>query len=169
MKFYQFLMQESKKKYFDDLNKTLEEIMQKEEVFPKVENWFKAFKLCDLEEARVVIIGDYSINGLSLMTKESVTKQGILLLNSILTAGEKDIHKKIGWEEFTDASVKALDMSINPIIFVLWGTLANKKARLINKKHHKIIKTSFFDAFIEKKINKELKKLGQKEIEWEKK
>lgn len=109
----------------------------------------------------------------------SWTKQGILLLNTSLTvrAGEANSHSKIGWEIFTDNIIKQLNEKEKPIIFVLWGNNARSKKKIITNKKHYIIEgvhpsplsasRGFFGCnhFIE--INDILKRLGEKEINWQ--
>ena len=151
MKFYQFLMQEHQKKYFEKLNKKLDKYTT---IFPTPENWMKPFALCDLYQAKVIVMGeapstDGTADGLSLPGREDLAKNGSLLVNCIFTSGEKGPHKNIGWEVFTDALVKVLDMSSTPKVFILCGKSAKKKSRLINKLHHKIIIVeSHLDVFI---------------------
>lgn len=71
---------------------------------------------------------------------ESWASQGVLLLNSTLTvrAGAAGSHQGHGWEDFTDAILAHLGSSRRPIAFVLWGSSAKSKARLIAP-HHTII------------------------------
>jgi uracil-DNA glycosylase len=74
----------------------------------------------------------------------SWAKQGILLLNSVLTV-EKDkagSHAGRGWEEFTDTVIRKLNARAGAIIFVLWGNYARKKASLIDNKHHYILQSA---------------------------
>lgn len=71
-------------------------------------------------------------------------KQGVLLLNSILTV-EKDSplsHKNYGWEIFTDYLIGKLGSSDKPIVFILWGNYARSKKNLINNKNHLIIESA---------------------------
>ena len=73
----------------------------------------------------------------------SWTKQGVLLLNSIMTV-EKDkplSHVGKGWEIFTDNIIKELNKSDKPIIFVLWGSYARGKKELISNPIHHIIES----------------------------
>lgn len=68
-------------------------------------------------------------------------KQGVLLLNTILTvrAGQPTSHKGMGWETFTDAVIQCLNDKPKPVVFLLWGAHARKKAELItNPKHVKL-------------------------------
>ncbi len=65
-------------------------------------------------------------------------KQGVLLLNTVLTvrAHQANSHKGIGWEQFTDAVISAVDQQDRPIVFLLWGSPARaKKSMLHNPKH----------------------------------
>lgn len=71
-------------------------------------------------------------------------KQGVLLLNTVLTvrAHEANSHKEIGWEEFTDAAIRVLNEVDRPIVFMLWGAPAQKKARMLHNPKHLVLKTS---------------------------
>ena len=101
-------------------------------------------------------------------------KQGILLLNTVLTV-EKDkafSHRNHGWEIFTDKIIKELNKREKPIIFVLWGNPARSKKALITNKRHIIIESAhpsplsanrgFFGSKPFSKINKYL----DKPIKW---
>lgn len=105
--------------------------------------------------------------------------QGVLLLNSILTV-EKDkpaSHKNLGWEIFTDAIIKKLNQKKEPIVFILWGNFAKSKISLITNPNHYIISSShpspfscnygFFGSRPFSKTNEFLKKIKQKEINWQ--
>ncbi len=105
--------------------------------------------------------------------------QGVLLLNSILTV-EKDkpaSHKNLGWEIFTDAIIKKLNQKKEPIVFILWGNFAKSKISLITNPNHYIISSShpspfscnygFFGSRPFSKTNEFLKKINQKEINWQ--
>ena len=71
-------------------------------------------------------------------------KQGVLLLNTILTVEVHNplSHSKKGWEIFTDNVIRKLDKDSNPKVFVLWGNNAKKKEVLITNPNHYIITTS---------------------------
>ncbi|MGP3971917.1 uracil-DNA glycosylase [Streptomyces sp. 6N223] len=68
-------------------------------------------------------------------------RQGVLLLNAVLTvrAGEPGSHKSKGWEKFTDAVIRAVAARPDPAVFVLWGSYARKKARLVGDGRHAVI------------------------------
>ena len=69
---------------------------------------------------------------------EKWAKQGVLLLNTVLTvrAHKAYSHQGKGWEQFTDAVIKAVNEQDRPIVFILWGRPAqSKKVMLTNKKH----------------------------------
>jgi uracil-DNA glycosylase len=73
---------------------------------------------------------------------ERWTKQGVLLLNAILTVrdGQAGSHQNKGWETFTNASIKALSDKRENLVFLLWGKYAQQKEALIDSTKHKILK-----------------------------
>lgn len=109
---------------------------------------------------------------------ESWARQGVMLLNAILTvrAHNPGSHQNQGWERFTDAAIKALaDMREN-LIFMLWGSYAQSKAGIINPDNHHILKAphpspfsankGFFGCRHFSRANGILKELGLREIDW---
>lgn len=105
-------------------------------------------------------------------------KQGVLLLNSIMTV-EKDkplSHKDKGWEIFTDNIIKLLNEREKPVIFLLWGSFARSKKLLINLKKHYVIESAhpsplsayrgFFGSKPFSKINNILEKNHIEKINW---
>ncbi len=109
---------------------------------------------------------------------ESWAKEGVLLLNSVLTV-EKDkpaSHKNIGWEIFTDSIIKKLNERDKPIVFILWGNFAKSKKELITNPKHLVLTSShpspfsvnygFFGSKPFSKTNEFLRKNGIKEIDW---
>lgn len=68
-------------------------------------------------------------------------EQGVLLLNAVLTvrAGKAGSHAGAGWEEFTDAAIRALDARERRVVFVLWGAYARKKAALVRNPAHVVL------------------------------
>src|SRR5699024_11817759 len=63
-------------------------------------------------------------------------KQGVLLLNAVLTvrAGEAHSHQRIGWEQFTNEVIQTLNEKNTPIVYILWGRAAQLKEKLIDTK-----------------------------------
>ena len=105
-------------------------------------------------------------------------KQGVLLLNSIMTV-IKDrplSHKDKGWEIFTDNVIKKLGEREEPIVFILWGSYARSKKELIKNKKHMIIESvhpsplsanrGFFGSRPFSKANNFLEKNNMKKINW---
>lgn len=105
-------------------------------------------------------------------------EQGVLLLNTSLTVKEHDAnsHSNIGWETFTDRLVECLNEEKEGVIFVLWGSHAQRKGLNINLNKHFIIKSthpspfSAYRGFLGSKpfskINDILREKGEKEIDW---
>lgn len=106
-------------------------------------------------------------------------KQGVLLLNTVLTvrAHEANSHKGIGWETFTDAVIDVLGKEDRPIVFILWGSPAQKKAAGLKNPKHLILKAphpsplsayrGFFGSKPFSKTNEYLKANGLSEIDWQ--
>ena len=106
-------------------------------------------------------------------------KQGVLMLNTVLTvrAHEANSHRGIGWEEFTDAAIGALNSQDRPIVFILWGSPAQKKARMLNNPNHLILKAphpsplsayrGFFGSKPFSQANNFLKEHGLEPIDWQ--
>lgn len=103
--------------------------------------------------------------------------QGVLLLNAVLTvrAGQAGSHAKMGWEEFTDAAIRALNAKQERVVFVLWGAYARKKAKLITGEQHYIHESAhpsplsaraFFGTRPFSTVNKALSEAGEPEIDW---
>ena len=68
-------------------------------------------------------------------------KQGVLMLNTVLTvmAHQANSHRGIGWEEFTDAAIRILNEQDRPIVFILWGSPAQRKKTMLNNPKHLIL------------------------------
>ena len=105
-------------------------------------------------------------------------KQGVLLLNAVLTVEEHKptSHKDKGWETFTDDVIKIINDKSEPVVFILWGAYARDKKKLITNSHHLVIESAhpspfsarngFFGSKPFSKTNAFLKKNGIKEIDW---
>jgi uracil-DNA glycosylase len=107
----------------------------------------------------------------------SWARQGVLLLNAVLTVreGEPNSHKGKGWEKFTDAAIRAVAERPDPVVFVLWGGYAAKKEALIGPPHyvHRSAHPSplsarrgFFGSKPFTTINRELERAGKPSVEW---
>ncbi|MFX4233399.1 uracil-DNA glycosylase [Aliarcobacter butzleri] len=105
-------------------------------------------------------------------------KQGIMLLNTILTVeqGLPKSHHKLGWEIFTDNIIKYISDNKENVIFLLWGSPAISKTKLIDKNKHFILTAphpsplsvyrGFYGCKHFSKTNEILKKLNKEEIIW---
>lgn len=105
-------------------------------------------------------------------------KQGVLLLNSVLTVerGKANSHQGKGWEKFTDYVVAFLNQRTQPIIFVLWGAYAQKKGQCIDARKHFVLQSAhpsplsahrgFFGSKPFSKINHYLMSRHQPPIDW---
>ena len=110
---------------------------------------------------------------------KSWAEQGVLLLNSVLTveAGRAASHQGKGWERFTDAIIKLLNDQPRPIVFILWGAYAQRKAAFVDKTRHLVITSAhpsplsahngFLGSKPFSKANAFLIAHGQKPIDWQ--
>ena len=111
-------------------------------------------------------------------TLTSWAKQGVLLLNSVLTVREScpNSHKNKGWELITSKIIKLLSERKDPVIFLLWGANAIQLGKDIDRSRHYVLTCAhpsplsayngFFGCGHFNKTNEILRKLGKKEIEW---
>ena len=108
---------------------------------------------------------------------EPWAKQGVLLLNAILTVrhAEAASHSKIGWQEFTDAVIKTISDRCEGVVFLLWGNFARTKKDLIDiSKHHvleaahpsPLARGAFFGCRHFSKTNKLLGDEGLEPVDW---
>jgi uracil-DNA glycosylase len=186
---------------------------QNELVYPPQADLFTAFRLCDPDAARVLILGQDpyhkagQAHGLSFSVRQGVSvppslrnvfkelrddlgvpapahgdlsgwaEQGVLLLNAVLTvrAGSPGSHANRGWEEFTDAVIRALDAKETRVVFVLWGGYARKKAALVTNPRHVVLEAGhpspmnprgFLGSRPFGAVNKALVDAGLPEIRW---
>ncbi len=105
--------------------------------------------------------------------------QGIMLLNTVLTvrAHQANSHRGKGWEEFTDATISALNRQDRPIVFMLWGSPAQRKAYMLNNPKHLVLKAphpsplsayrGFFGCRHFSKANEFLTANGETPIDWQ--
>jgi uracil-DNA glycosylase len=163
---------EFEKSYFQSLVAFVDNAYSSTVVYPEKEKVFEAFNRTPFDKVKVVIIGQDPYHepgqaqGLSFYVPEGVkpppslrniaqelgkmpdllswADQGVLLLNTTLTvqAHKPLSHQGKGWEIFTDAAIKALSEKRENIVFILWGSYAQKKGALIDGSKHFIIKSA---------------------------
>ncbi len=105
-------------------------------------------------------------------------QQGVLLLNSVLTV-QQDLaasHQKKGWEEFTDRIILLINDHCEHVVFILWGSYAQKKAEFVDQSRHLVLKSvhpsplssyrGFFGSKPFSKANLWLKSHGIQQIQW---
>lgn len=106
-------------------------------------------------------------------------EQGVLLLNSVLTveAGQPGSHQGRGWETFTDAAIRVLNERREHLVFLLWGSYAQRKGRIIDPGRHLVLKSvhpsplsanrgGWFGHHHFSKTNQYLQDHGQSPIDW---
>ena len=104
--------------------------------------------------------------------------QGVLLLNSVLTVemGRAASHRERGWERFTDAIIRDVNARTEPVVFMLWGSYAQKKAAFVDTSRHLVLKaphpsplsahSGFFGCRHFSKANAFLQSRGLDPIDW---
>ncbi|MDQ7001849.1 MAG: uracil-DNA glycosylase [Ghiorsea sp.] len=109
---------------------------------------------------------------------EAWTKQGVLLLNSVLTVeqGQAGSHQHKGWEQFTDKVITLLNDEKEHVVFILWGAYAQKKGACIDESKHLVLRgvhpsplsahRGFFDQHYFSKANVYLEQHGHKPVDW---
>ena len=109
---------------------------------------------------------------------EHWAKQGVLLLNSVLTVemGQAASHRERGWERFTDRVIAVVNAKAEPVVFILWGSYAQKKAAFVDTSRHLVLKaphpsplsahSGFFGCRHFSKSNAFLESKGMKPIDW---
>ncbi len=109
---------------------------------------------------------------------EHWAKQGVLLLNAVLTVqmGMANAHQGKGWEQFTDAVIKAVNEQPRSVVFILWGSNAQKKAAFVDTSRHLVLKSphpsplsahnGFFGSKPFSKTNAFLESKGYAQIDW---
>ena len=205
------LKDEFNKNYYKELMQFVIDEYDKGVVYPLKENIYKALELTDLNDVKVVILGQdpyHNINqahGLSFSVLpsqpvlppslknifkeihddigcyipnngylEKWAKEGVLLLNTVLTVREHEAnsHKDKGWEIFTDSIIEILNKQDRPIVYMLWGGPAQTKAKMLNNPKQLILKaphpsplSSYRGFFGCKHFSKAIEFLCQKSLE----
>ncbi|MDZ7277631.1 uracil-DNA glycosylase [Pantoea eucrina] len=210
------LAEEKEKPYFKETLKAVAEARAAGiTVYPPQKDVFNAFRLTELGDIKVVILGQDPYHGpnqahglafsvlhgvaippsLLNMYKEleqdiagftrpqhgfleSWAKQGVLLLNTVLTveAGKAHSHARLGWETFTDNVISAINTHLEGVIFLLWGSHAQKKGSIIDAQRHHVLKAphpsplsahrGFFGCKHFSQANALLTQAGQRPIDW---
>nr|WP_113865980.1 uracil-DNA glycosylase [Brenneria salicis]NMN90830.1 uracil-DNA glycosylase [Brenneria salicis ATCC 15712 = DSM 30166]RBP63554.1 uracil-DNA glycosylase [Brenneria salicis ATCC 15712 = DSM 30166]RLM30995.1 uracil-DNA glycosylase [Brenneria salicis ATCC 15712 = DSM 30166] len=149
-------------------------------IYPPQKDVFNAFRITELHQVKVVILGQdpyhgpNQAHGLSFSVRPGVpappslvniykelstdipgfdipghgflqswAEQGVMLLNTVLTveAGRAHSHANLGWETFTDRVIAALNEKREGIVFLLWGSHAQKKGSIIDRQRHHVLKS----------------------------
>ncbi len=110
---------------------------------------------------------------------EKWAKQGVLLLNTVLTvrAHQANSHKGKGWEQFTDAVIRTVNAQDRPIVYMLWGRPAQTKKAMLDNPRHLVLTAAhpsplsayngFFGCRHFSQANAFLKEHGLEEIDWQ--
>ena len=105
-------------------------------------------------------------------------KQGVLMINAVLTvrAHQANSHKSKGWEKLTDRIIRAVNEKDDPVVFLLWGGYARKKAKLVDTDRHGLVEGAHPSPLSVKKfmgskpfsqVNELLEDKGREPIDWE--
>lgn len=208
------LEKEFESEYFKQIMEFVDDEYSKKTIYPPYDDIFNAFKLTDIEDVKVVILGqdpyheEGQAHGLAFSTPEgrpiprslmnifkeinaeydypipesgcleAWAKQGVFLLNTVLTVeeGNANSHSKCGWQTFTDIVIKLLNERTQPIVFLLWGKQAEKKKEFLTNPNHLVLVTSHPSPFSARRgflgsnhfklANEYLKENNKKEIDW---
>ena len=177
--------------YYAKLYKTVMTEYQTRKIFPPADDLFNAFHFTPLNEVKVVETPPSLVNiyqelhddcGCYIPNNgylEKWAKQGVLLLNTVLTvrAHQANSHRGIGWEQFTDAAIQVLNEQDRPIVFLLWGRPAQMKKSMLNNPKHLILEAphpsplsayrGFFGCKHFSKTNEFLVANGLEPIDWQ--
>ncbi len=176
---FSYLNEEFEKDYFKNLEKFVQQKRQEGEVFPAKQDVFKALELTELNDVKVVILGqdpyhgEGQAHGLSFSVPDGVkvppslvniykelhsdiavavpktgnlehwARQGVLLLNNTLTVDKASAgsHQKKGWELFTKKIIEVVNDHCDGVVFILWGSPAQKKASFVDDSKHLVLKS----------------------------
>jgi len=209
------LAEEFNKDYYKELYYFIKKEYTEQVVYPESKNIFSALELTDIDDVRVVILGQDpyhepgQAHGLCFSVQPGVkappsleniykelhddlgcyipnngylikwAKQGVLLLNTVMTvrAHAANSHKGHGWETFTDAIIQKVNEMDTPVVFILWGSPAQKKIPMLTNPKHLILKAphpsplssyrGFFGSKPFSQTNDFLLKNGMKPIDWQ--
>jgi len=131
-----------------------------------------------LQNINKELIDDLNIDNSHTGYLEPWAKQGVLLLNAVLTveAGKPNAHQGKGWEAFTDNIIKHINKHCDHVVFILWGGYAQKKGKAIDSTKHLILKSphpsplsayrGFFGSQPFSRTNAFLEEHGKEGIHW---
>ncbi|EPR7484135.1 uracil-DNA glycosylase [Vibrio alginolyticus] len=172
---------EFSKSYMTELSTHIQrDVENNVKIWPVESDVFKAYQLTDLEQTRIVVLGQDPYptpgfaHGLSFSVNDGVripaslkniftelerdlgvtppasgnleawARQGVLLLNTILTVVERQpkSHQRFGWERFTAATIEEINKLDHGVVFLAWGGHAHEVCELVDETKHKVIRTS---------------------------
>jgi uracil-DNA glycosylase len=125
------------------------------------------------------LLDDLGIDNMHTGYLQPWAEQGVLLLNAVLTveAGKTNSHQGKGWEIFTDKIIEVINQECKNIVFVLWGSYAQKKGDVIDRSRHLVIESphpsplsayrGFWGSKPFSKINNYLQENNKKTIDWQ--
>ena len=164
---------EFKKPYYRDLYNFVREEYSKTTVYPPAEDIFNAFHFTPLGKVKVLLLGQdpyHNVNqahGLSFSVLPELT----------VRAHQANSHQGRGWEEFTDAIIRAVNEQDRPIVYLLWGRPAQMKKSMLNNPKHLILTAphpsplsayrGFFGCKHFSQTNEFLRKNGVEPIDWQ--
>ena len=205
---------EKSQEYFKELLAFVARRRQVAEVYPPSRQVFEAIRLCDLENLKVVVVGQDpyhgpgQAHGLSFSVQHGIpappsllnifrelesdlavpiashgclehwARQGVLLLNSVLTVerAKPQAHANRGWERFTDRVIEVINKYCQGIVFLLWGSPAQRKGQHIDPRRHLVLKAphpsplsahrGFLGCRHFSQCNEYLEKSGRHAIDW---
>ena len=211
-----FIEKQQQQSYFKQLQLFIgQEVAAGKTIYPESKNRFNAFSLTELNDIKVVILGqdpyhgEGQAHGLSFSVQEGIkippslrniykeladdlnwtappesgdltgwAKQGVLLLNTVLTVEKSNAgsHAKKGWEQFTDHVIEHINDQTEGVVFLLWGSYAIKKSKMIDHhKHHTLTAVhpsplsayrGFFGCKHFSQTNQLLAQQGKEAINW---
>ena len=146
-------------------------------IYPPGSQIFRAFDLTPVDNVKE-IESDLGIRMSGYPNLESWARQGVLLLNAVLTvrASEAASHGNIGWKEFTDAVIKYISDNCEGVVFMLWGNFARTKAALIDRSRHLVLEAAhpsplargaFFGCRHFSRANEALAAYGRTPMNWQ--
>lgn len=212
-----FLSEQQQQAYYSSLQAKLAERAKLGAIiYPPSEQVFNAFQYVDIEQTKVVILGQdpyhgaNQAHGLAFSVNKGVkvppslvniykelaqdvddfvvpehgdlsawAQQGVLLLNTTLTVEQANAnaHAKLGWQQFTDNAIKAVSERNSGCVFILWGSHAQKKTKLIDGDKHCILAgphpsplsayRGFFGCQHFSRANQWLANQGKSVIDWQ--